>query len=86
MIAFGTTAIWQLVPLMLIGRWWQVNLNFALCHSPDEPFFPPFGYHYYTIETINLNLVSFLIRYASYGYVTVCAAAYRYFTKPVKTE
>jgi len=32
--SFGSIAIYQLTVLMLVGRWFKINLNFALCHSP----------------------------------------------------
>jgi hypothetical protein len=47
--SFGTFGAHQTLILVPLGRWLKVNLNFALCHSPAEPFFPPFGYHYFTI-------------------------------------
>jgi hypothetical protein len=43
---FGTMVAFQMLLLVPLGRFLKVNLNFALCHSPDEPFFPAFGYHY----------------------------------------
>lgn len=63
MCSFGTMVIYQLILLAPIGRFTQVNLNFALCHSPADPAFPYIGYHYFTCAVAVLNVFSFIGRY-----------------------
>lgn len=66
--SFATFGAHETLILVPFGRWLKVNLNFALCHSPAEPFFPPFGYHYFTIEFFNLCLISYIIRLFTWAY------------------
>lgn len=64
--SYASVVIFQTLVLTPLSRIFRVNLNFSLCHSPYEPFFEGFGYHYYAIEAFNVGLVSYVIRMASY--------------------
>jgi hypothetical protein len=66
---FGTNVTFQFFLLVPIGRFLKVNLNFAICHSPYEPYYPLFGYHYLVAEVFNLCLIAYLLRWANYLYV-----------------
>jgi hypothetical protein len=67
--AFGTILAFQMLVLMTTSRALKVNLNFTLCHSPAEPFFDDYGYHYYTIEIFNVCLIAYAVRLTTYLYV-----------------
>lgn len=69
MAAFATMVIYQLTVLTNFGILTQVNLNFALCHSPADPFFPHIGYHYFTAGVVVLNVFSFMGRWVNYAMV-----------------
>jgi hypothetical protein len=67
MASFGAVAVYQLIVLVPIGFITQVNLNFSLCHSPADPFYPHIGYHYFAAAALLvLNIFSFLGRYIVY--------------------
>ena len=78
MASFGTKVIYQvgvLLPLCLITT---VNLNFALCHSPADPFYPYIGYHYFPAAVIVLNVISFLGRWITYLLILPIELYYNY--------
>ncbi len=58
-----------MLPLVIISRTLKVNLNFTLCHSPAEPFYDDYGYHYFLIEIFNVCLVALTVRLVTYLYV-----------------
>ena len=58
-----------MLPLVMISRALKVNLNFSLCHSPAEPFFDDYGYHYFLIEIFNVCLIAYAVRMVTYLYV-----------------
>jgi hypothetical protein len=62
---FGTMIAFQTIVLVPFGRFLKVNLNFALCHSPAEPFYPRFGYHYFALEVFNLCIIAYFVHLAS---------------------
>jgi hypothetical protein len=66
---YGTFIAFHMLLLVPISRFLKVNLNFALCHSPDEPFYPNFGYNYVLLEIFNVCAIAFLVRFATYFYV-----------------
>lgn len=66
MASFGTMVLYQLIVLLPLCLITMVNLNFALCHSPADPFFDYVGYHYFTGGVIVLNLFSTVSRWLSY--------------------
>jgi hypothetical protein len=49
MASYSTILAFQMLVLTVISRALRVNLNFTLCHSPAEPFFDAYGYHYFTL-------------------------------------
>jgi hypothetical protein len=64
--AFCTMVFYQLCVLVPLCLATKVNLNFALCHSPADPFFPYIGYHYFTGGVVVLNLFSYISRWINY--------------------
>lgn len=64
--AYSTFLVFQLLMLTPLSRLYRVNLNFTLCHSPSEPFFEDYGYHYYPIEIFNVCWISYAVRLFSY--------------------
>ena len=68
-IAFGSIIIYHFIILVPVCRIFKVNINFMLCHSPAEPLFPAFGYHYFFLEVFNLKWIGYVIRLISYLYV-----------------
>lgn len=60
---FATFAIYQLIVLGPLSIITKANLNFALCHSPADPIYKIFGFHYFSIHNLTLNLASFIFRY-----------------------
>jgi hypothetical protein len=67
--SFSTLLAFQTLVLVSISRALKVNLNFSLCHSPQEPYFADYGYHYFTIEIFNTCLITFAVRLVAYLYV-----------------
>jgi hypothetical protein len=85
--AFGTKVIYQLLLLAPIGRLTQVNLNFALCHSPADPSFEYIRHHYFPTAMIVLNIISNIARYITYGLLLPLKQLYKSDnTKNVKTK
>ncbi len=66
MASFATMVIYQLGLLLPLSLLTQVNLNFALCHSPADPFYSYTGYHYFTAAVAVLNVLSYLGRWINY--------------------
>jgi hypothetical protein len=54
---FSTMTIYQYVVLTPVSRFSKVNLNFALCHTPADPGFDMFGYHYFFYGFMYLGCV-----------------------------
>lgn len=66
MAGFASVVIYQLTVLQYLSLFTQVNLNFALCHSPADPFFEHINYHYFTAGVVVLNIISFMARSLTY--------------------
>lgn len=66
MSGFASVVIYQLSVLQYLSLFTQVNLNFVLCHSPADPFFPHINYHYFTAGVVVLNIISLMARWLSY--------------------
>lgn len=64
--SYGTMILFHLLILVPVCRLTKANINFQLCHSPAQPLYPSFGYHYYSLEIINLFLICLIIRWVSY--------------------
>ena len=87
MCAFATMVIYQLLVLAPVGRLTQVNLNFALCHSPADPSFEYIRHHYFPTAMIVLNIISAIARYIIYGFLLPLKQLYKSDnTKNVKTK
>jgi hypothetical protein len=63
---FSTMTIYQYVVLTPVSRFSKINLNFALCHTPADPGFDMFGYHYFFYGFMYLGLLSYMTRLILY--------------------
>ena len=61
-VAFGTNSIYQFAILGTLSITFMVNLNFILCHTPADPWFWFYGYHYFIIGYFVLGFISYVIR------------------------
>lgn len=77
MAAFSTVVIYQFMILMILSLTTTVNLNFVLCHSPQDPFYPFIGYYYMTFFVLFLNFSSWVTRWLCYLLVLPCKLYYR---------
>lgn len=75
---FATMIAFQTIVLVPFGRFLKVILNFALCHSTAEPFYPLFGYHYFAMEVLNLCLIAYLVHLAASLSVWALAKTYQW--------
>jgi len=62
LVGFSSFAVYQLAVLAPVSILTKGNLNFALCHTPADPIYKMFGYHYFSIHNFTLNLASFILR------------------------
>lgn len=65
-VCFSSMALYQIVVLFPLSVATQVNLNFALCHSSGDPFYPIFKQYYFFFAMFYLNLASYLGRWFYY--------------------
>ena len=61
--AFSSMVCYQLSILFILSITTKVNLNFVLCHSPGDPFYPYLGHWYFPFSVYYLNFASWLFRY-----------------------
>lgn len=47
--AYGNILLYHMAFLAPFCRLTKSNINFMICHSPAEPFFDGFGYHYFSL-------------------------------------
>lgn len=64
--AFASLGIYQCSVLFFFSVLTSVNLNFALCHSPSDPFFAIFGKWYFPFAMFYLNFGSWMSRWVLY--------------------
>lgn len=64
--AYSTSILWLCFVLVPLSRSNMVNLNFAICHSPADPFFDYVGHFYFICCIIFVNLLSYVCRWVSW--------------------
>ena len=82
-LAFSVLLLCQVWVLTPLSRIFKVNINFTLCASPAEPFWPGWGYHYFTIECFFCNFVSICVRILMHAYTSLFCPRHK---EPIKDE
>lgn len=59
--SFSFFVIYQRIVLFSLSHLTTANLNYTLCHTPADPFYPVFKQYYYIFSEFYLSFMAFVV-------------------------